>query len=61
MNRGGGLRSLDDFGYLVFAKHSDGLLELFDTGFESIYLLMQLLRIAEDETLQTFRGLRKES
>jgi hypothetical protein len=56
MSRGGGLTNLDDLGYLVFPKHSDGLLELFDTGFESVYLFMQFLRIAQDETLQTFRG-----
>ena len=55
MNCGGGLPSPDDLGHLVSAKHSDGLLEFFDTGFESIYLFMQLLCIAEDETLQTFR------
>jgi len=56
MNRGGVLPSLDDFGHLVPAKHSDSLLEFFDAGFESIYLFMQLLRITEDESLRVFRG-----
>jgi len=61
MNRGGGLSGLDSPGYLVFAKHGDSLLELFDTGFKSAYLVMQLLRVAKDETVRTFRGFERDA
>lgn len=60
MNRGGVLPILDDIGRLVSAKHSDSLLEFFDMGFKSIYLFMQLLGIAEDETLRVLSGFRRD-
>jgi hypothetical protein len=60
MNRRGGFLGLGDSRHLVFAKHSDSLVELSNTGFKSIYLFVQFLRIAEDEAFWTFRRFERE-